>query len=85
MNAKFLRAILENIHDDVDIYVNVDGYDVDVGGTFINGEQGYLALIPINEQDADEEIEDECGAEEGGSDMCELPEFAPVTTKIRDL
>lgn len=84
-----MRAILENIHDDVDIFVNVDGYDIEVGGHFFNDEQGYLALIPIKEEQDDEE-DIAAWEDDGGSaddSVCALPGYNPAaeTTKIRDL
>jgi hypothetical protein len=58
MNAKMLRAILENIEDDIDIFVTVDGHDVEVGCMHLNEQEGYIALEPWDawdDGDADDE------------------------------
>jgi hypothetical protein len=78
MQAKHLRALLDQVSDEVDIFVNIDGYDVEVGGFYFNDQQGYIALAPI-EDEAEMESEDyadECG-DQGGAPACNMREIDP--------
>jgi hypothetical protein len=79
MNAKFLRAILENVHDEVDIFVNVNGYDEEVGGTYFNDEQGYLSLIPVEEEVEEDDPTDVTGT------SCDLPERFTESVNVKEL
>jgi hypothetical protein len=96
MNAKMLRAILENIEDDIDIFVTVDGHDVEVGCMHLNEQEGYIALEPWDawdDGDADDEgdetdvrppLEGDPACETGTS--CDIPEYArPGLKGIKDL
>lgn len=89
MNAKMLRAILENVHDDVDIYVTINGYDEEVGAFHFNEQEGYLALQAIEEEeDYDEVIEDDALIDDTDTTgtSCDLPEDThPGAHGIRDL
>jgi hypothetical protein len=88
MNAKMLRAILENVHDDVDIWVTVNGYDEEVGGFYFNEDQGYIALAMREEEDDTDDTADDTlapGDDNGYPSSCALPEGDPKRVGIRDL
>ena len=88
MNAKMLRAILENVHDEVDIFVTVNGYDEEVGGFYFNEDQGYIALAVREEEDDTDDTADDTEVAPGDDDRksaCSLPEADLKRTGIRDL
>lgn len=91
MNAKMLRAILENVHDDVDIWVTINGYDEEVGAFFFNEDEGYIALQAIEkEEDYDEDTDNDgtflTGDTTDTGTSCDLPEVDNLGSHgIRDL
>lgn len=92
MKAGVLKGLLNQIDDDVDVVIEIDGYDVEVEALNFNDYQGCLVLFPADDSYDDDDSPTE---EEGTEDeevvgdlpnvprMCELPE--PTKYKVNDL
>lgn len=84
MKGKTLKDLVQNVDDEADVYIEVDGLDCDIASYTYNEQYQYLLLIPILDEDDDEsphEGEDDTRT----GNLCTVKEAPVLSSSIKSL
>jgi hypothetical protein len=89
MQARALVALLENIPEDIEVYIDLGDYELPVGTIIYDDQHGTLSLLPIDDEDYADSPEDYTDHDDDEAptkekNICAIPE-RQVPENVKDL